>query len=230
MLIEFKNETIAYKNKVVFRDFSLEINEKERVALIGPSGAGKSTLLRAIYNKIAEQASYVPQDYGLVPQISVLHNVYMGRLDQHSSWQNLRTLIRPATEIKTDITDLLAELGISNMLKKRAGELSGGEQQRVAVGRAIYRNSPVMIADEPVSAVDPHQAHSLLETLSSHSPSLILSLHSVELALSHATRVIGLRDGNIYFDAVPDKISSRKINKLFSKNSQVNTSSKFNIK
>jgi len=95
--------------------------------------------------------------------------------------------------------------------------LSGGQQQRVAVGRAVYRGSDVILADEPVSAIDPHQAGAVLELIKSRSRTAVLAMHDVQLALQHFPRIVGLRDGRIFFDKASADVDEKTLTELYSR-------------
>ena len=157
-------ERVAYENTVALKNITLQINKGEKVALVGPSGAGKTTLLRTLYESVEGQPSFVHQHYSLVPQLSAFHNVFIGRLDQYSTAYNLLNLIKPQKKAVQDIVPILQQLGMEEKTFDKAGALSGGQQQRVAVARAIYRGAEILLADEPVSSVDPHQAGTVMET------------------------------------------------------------------
>src|SRR5205823_1294906 len=90
-LVELHRATAGYAGNVVLRDIDLTINAGECVAVMGRSGAGKSTLLNLIYERLADRVALIPQAAALVKTLSVFHNVYMGRLDRHPTWHNLRT-------------------------------------------------------------------------------------------------------------------------------------------
>ena len=139
LLFDLKNERVAYDNTVALNDITLGIARGEKVALIGPSGAGKTTLLRTLYERAAHRAAFVHQHYALVPQLSVFHNVYIGRLDRHSTFANILNLFKARKSIQTDMRPILRALGIEDKMFEKVGTLSGGQQQRVAVARAMYR-------------------------------------------------------------------------------------------
>ncbi len=214
-MFELHQTDIAYGNQVALSNISLRIEAGEQVALIGPSGAGKTTLLNTLYQQRPQEASFVHQHYALVPQLSAFHNVYMGRLDRYPAWKNLHNLIWPRPDTKAEIVPLLGDLGLAPFAFKRVGALSGGQQQRTAIARAMYRASHVMFADEPVSSVDPHQAGTVLELIMKSQPTVILSLHAVELALEFAQRIIGLRHGSIVFDLPARQVSATRLTELY---------------
>jgi phosphonate transport system ATP-binding protein len=192
--------SVSYSGESVLADVTLSIDQGEKLVIIGPSGAGKTTLLRKLYELHQDRATLVHQDYALVPQLSAFHNVYSGRLDQHSSWYNLLNLLRARRREVAEVEPIFRDLGMADKLFAKVSTLSGGQQQRVAVGRAVYRGSDLILADEPVSAIDPHQAGSVLELIRSRAGTAVVAMHDVQLALQHFPRVVGLRDGGIVFD------------------------------
>lgn len=194
------NQDLGYDRGLVLRDVSISIDVGDRIALVGESGAGKSTLLTAIQARLPDQAALVPQNPGLVSTLSVFHNIYMGRLKQHSTGYNLLNLVWPRRREVDAIRPLVTRLGLEHKLFARAGELSGGQQQRVGVCRALHQGGAVVLGDEPVSAVDSHQSRAVLDALHDHFETVILAMHDVELALSYATRIIGLQNGGIALD------------------------------
>lgn len=197
---QLQGANAAYNGHRVLHDVSLTIEEGERVALVGPSGAGKSTLLNLLYRQQAQRSSLVPQEGALVRALSVFHNVYIGRLNRHATWYNLVNLVRPMAREVEQITPILRQLGLEERIFSRTGELSGGQQQRTAVGRALYHGGEALLGDEPVSAVDRHQARTMLEAINEAYGTVVLAMHDVGLAVEHTSRLIGLRGGRIIFD------------------------------
>ena len=199
-LLQLSDEVAGYQGKTILRDLTLSIEAGERIALVGESGAGKSTLLRLIYERCRDQAALVPQDSGLVQSLSVFHNVYMGRLHTHSVWRNFRNLLKPARDDIATVRPIIEELRLEEKFFSPVAELSGGQQQRTAVGRALYNTGDVLIGDEPVSAVDEHQARYILGTLNNQKKTVVLAMHDRALALEFTDRVVGIRDGRIVLD------------------------------
>lgn len=214
-LFTLDGESVAYENNVALKSVSLQIRKGEKVALIGPSGAGKTTLLRTLYERAAGRSSFVHQHYALVPQLSAFHNVFIGRLDQHSTTFNLLNLIKPQEKILVEIIPILSQLGMEEKTFERVGALSGGQQQRVAVARAMYRGEDILLADEPISSVDPHQATTVMELIMQSAETIVLSLHAVDFALKFAERIIGLRDGEVRFDLPAEKVSQTMLGELY---------------
>lgn len=216
-LIRLSDVTAAYNGEPVLRGLSLDVREGERIALVGASGAGKSTLLRLLYEKAGPAAALAPQDFGLVRSLSVFHNVFMGRLDRHGWFSNLRTLLYPARRDVEEVAETVRPLGLQDLLFRRAGELSGGQMQRAAVGRALYRGAEVVLADEPVSAVDEHQSRDVLAALLAGYRTSVLALHDRALALEFADRIIGLKDGRIWLDAPSRGLTPADLDPLYAR-------------
>ncbi|GBU17907.1 MULTISPECIES: ATP-binding cassette domain-containing protein [Methylobacterium] len=191
----------SYGGRAVLSGIDLTIRPGERVALLGRSGAGKSTLLGLIYEQARRDAALVPQAAALVRPLSVFHNVYMGRLDRRSTLHNLRTLLRPARADVEAVRAVLDRVGLADTLRRRAGELSGGQQQRVSVARALYNGRPVLIGDEPVSALDRRQGAAVLGELKASHATLVVALHDIALALAEMSRIVVLDHGRIVLDA-----------------------------
>lgn len=160
----------------------MSVAEGEKVALIGRSGAGKTTLLRRLYQIRPGDCAFIHQHYALVPQLSVFHNIYMGRLDFYSGLHNLWNLIKPVASHVEEIIPIVDKLGLQDKLFTRTGELSGGQQQRVGIGRALYRGGTILMADEPVSSLDNVQSEEIVALITKTRKTVISTLHSVDLA------------------------------------------------
>lgn len=217
-MLQLTNENLGYKQGVVLRNISLSIAEGERVALIGESGAGKSTLLSALQTRFHAKAALIPQDVGLVRNLSVFHNIYMGRLNANSTPHNLLNLVWPQKQEIAEIRPLVERLGLVDQLFKTTGELSGGQQQRTAVCRSLYQGGPVVIGDEPVSAVDSNMANQVMEALCEKFETVVLAMHDVELALTYSSRIIGLKNGEIALDQAANTLSRKDIDFLYETN------------
>lgn len=201
--------------RVILQNVAIDIAPGERVALLGASGAGKSTLLTSFRRRYPDDAAWCPQDPGLVPMLSVFHNIYMGRLAQYSAWKNLRNLVRPQSSELNQVESVATDLGINALMYTSVDRLSGGQVQRTALGRALYMSRPLLLADEPVSSLDEHQAQQLLETaLAAHQASLV-ALHDRSLALQCCTRVIGLRHGQIVMDEPAASLTLTDLDRLY---------------
>lgn len=200
-LIELRQASAGYAGRAVLHDIDLTINAGERVAVMGRSGAGKSTLLNLLHARLADRVALIPQAAALVKTLSVFHNVYMDRLDRHSTWYNLRTLAWPTRRDIAEIEATLELVGLADKLFDRAGTLSGGQQQRASVARALYNDRSIVIGDEPVSALDRVQGAEILGKLCRRHDTAILAMHDIPLALAHADRVVVIEEGRIVLDA-----------------------------
>lgn len=238
--LEFKNVSVAFDNTKVLDDISFTVGQGEIVALIGPSGAGKTTLLNIAANVVkadagemlidgtptvsiphrkeyARKIGVIRQQFDLVNQLPVVQNVLAGRLNQWGFWKSVLNLFfiqeKPLAEAA------LERVGISDKIYEKTGNLSGGEQQRVALARLLVQNPEIVLADEPVSSLDPARAESILSLLVSlvreNNQTLIVSIHSVEYLKKYFTRVIALRNGKIVLDLPIDKISAKDLETIY---------------
>jgi phosphonate transport system ATP-binding protein len=207
-LVELRKATAGYAGRAVLHDIDLTIDAGECVAVMGRSGAGKSTLLNLLHRRLADRVALIPQAAALVKTLSVFHNVYMGRLDRHPTWHNLRTLVWPVRRDIAEIEGTLELVGLADKLFDRAGTLSGGQQQRVSVARALYNDRSIVIGDEPVSALDRLQGADILEKLRARHDTAILAMHDIPLALAHADRVVAIEQGRIVLDAAARTITA----------------------
>ena len=198
--LQLNSASATYNGVAILRDVDLTVHVGECVALVGRSGAGKSTLLRTLYTHGNGDAALMPQELGLVRSLSVFHNVYMGGLHRTPTWYNLVNLARPFPAELGAVRKLLQRLGLEEKLFTATGELSGGQQQRTAVARALFHGGGVLLADEPVSAVDEPQAHRVLTAFRETFETFVLAMHDVKLALQYTDRIVGLRDGRIALD------------------------------
>jgi len=190
----------GYQGAPVLHDITLSIEPGERVAVIGRSGAGKSTLLNTIYHRYPDHAALIPQASALVANLSVFHNVFMGCLDRNSTLYNLRTLVRPPAAEIAAVARVLAAVGLEQKLFAKAGELSGGQQQRTSVARAMLNGRPIILGDEPVSALDRVQGADVLRALAERHETKIFAMHDIRLALEHSDRIVLLEGGRIILD------------------------------
>lgn len=221
LLINLQGESVSYEQTVALKNITLQIAQGEKIALIGPSGAGKTTLLQTLYERLRKHSAFVHQHYALVPPLSAFHNVYIGRLGHYSTLYNVLNLIKPQKKALSEIRPILHAFGIEDKIFDKIETLSGGQQQRVAIARAIYRGEPVLLADEPISSVDPHQAGAVMELIVKHAETVIMSLHAVEFALKFAERIIGLREGQIQFDLPAGHITREMLDSLYQNGSNV---------
>jgi phosphonate transport system ATP-binding protein len=182
---------------------------------VGRSGAGKTTLLSLLYDRRRSDITFIPQNLGLVDTLSVFHNVYMGQLATHSGAYNLINLIRPfRTQIRA-VTAVLEQLDMASTLWSRVGELSGGQRQRVAVARSLFQDVDVLLADEPVSALDGPRSEAVMQALIKQSTTSIIAMHDLDLARRYANRLIGIQDGTIALDAPCRSVNTHDLDALY---------------
>ncbi|PAV26401.1 phosphonate transport system ATP-binding protein [Tamilnaduibacter salinus] len=213
--VHLRNLSAAYGGQQVLGPLSLQIQPGERIGLVGRSGAGKSTLLNLLYDQVRDRAALVPQEQGLVQALSVFHNVYMGRLNHYSAWYNLLNLLWPQRRELAVIEPLLERLGIGKKRRSPVAQLSGGQKQRTAVARALFQNAPMLLADEPVSALDGPLAHVVMGFMTEAYDTSVVALHDIDLALAYTTRIVGIQDGQIALDAPSHTLSPADILPLY---------------
>lgn len=209
------NLSASFNGRRVLGPISLEVNKGERIALVGRSGAGKSTLLKLAWQHCGPDVALVPQDLGLVPALPVFHNVFMGRLNERSTWYNIVSLFRPFKRDREEIQSMLASLSIADKQWAPLASLSGGQRQRTAIARALYQNSDTLIADEPVSALDSALANTVMSLLSERFSTSLIALHDVDLALRYCNRIVGIQNGEIALDEASSRLSEADILPLY---------------
>ncbi|GAA6620287.1 phosphonate ABC transporter ATP-binding protein [Scytonema sp. NUACC26] len=239
---ELKNVTKKFGSFQSLKNINLKVYSGERLALVGSSGAGKSTLISLLngtlqptkgevwvlgrnlnnlspksLRQVQKQIGTVYQQFHLVDNLQVIHNVNAGHLGRWSFLKAAISLIYPL-EVQTAY-QALAQVGIPEKLYERTDKLSGGQQQRVAIARVLVQDPAAILADEPISSLDPERSRdviSLLCQLSAESgKTLVTSLHAIEYARSYFQRIIGLRKGEILFDLSAEEVSSRVIEELY---------------
>jgi len=241
---ELENVTVRFPSVTALDSISLTIGTGEQIALVGPSGSGKTTLLR-LFNgtvrpssgcvrvrqvdtrelssvqlrKLRSQIGFVHQDLSLVPNLNVLQNVLSGRMGRESFAQSLRMILLPISSETANVHQLLKRVGIEDKLFTRTDKLSGGQQQRVAIARALYQQPEAILADEPVSSVDPARANDTIGLLTkicrNDNLTMCVSLHNLDLARKFFPRLIGLREGAIVFDRQTSELNDDEFHRLY---------------
>ena len=214
-MIQLQSETASYQGVKTLHDIDLQVSKGEKLALVGQSGSGKSTLIKLIYEHYPVNTSLVPQDYGLVNNLSVYHNVYIGCLEQHSTLYNLVNLIRPRPDQVKMVRTILVGLQLEDYLFRPVGRLSGGQKQRVAVARSLFQKGHLLLADEPVSSVDEQQSRVVLKQMLNGFSTVVLALHDIQLALAFCDRIIGLEKGRIVLDSPAEALSVKDLLSLY---------------
>ncbi|WP_026478443.1 phosphonate ABC transporter ATP-binding protein [Alkaliphilus transvaalensis] len=242
-MINFNKVSKVYPNGVqALKDVSLKIEQGEFVAIIGLSGAGKSTLLRTInrmhdissgsltvngheVNKLNGKAlrrfrrkiGMVFQSFNLVPRITVIKNVLTSRVPDLPLWKSLIGLY--SKQDKIIALEALDKVGILEKAYIRADQLSGGQQQRVALARTLAQNPEIILADEPVAALDPVTAGQVMDDFKRINKemniSVIINIHHVDLALKYAERVVGIRAGEIIYDGPATEVTEEILTQIY---------------
>jgi len=242
-MIQLEHLEVAYdQSRFVLTVESLSIKSGERVAIIGPSGAGKSTLLRCLKGFVQprrgkvdvfgvnlacshqrarkamnQRVAMIYQQFNLIQRLSVLDNALCGRLGRTHRWRSLLGWFT--------LDDLrmawaaIVEVGLTEKVHQRVDSLSGGEQQRVAVARAITQEPELILADEPISSLDPAWAVDVLELLITvqrhHKATLVMTLHQPDLARRFADRIVGLRNGRIVWDGPANEVTDKILETIY---------------
>lgn len=246
---ELQDVGVRYGAQAALSHVDLVIAPGERVALIGPSGAGKTTLLGLLNGTVrpslgrvlAERRDlatltpgelrtlrahigFVYQDHCLVPNLRVAQNVIAGGFGRRGFLGALRSMTWPLRADLERAAGILERVGIGDKLFQRTDRLSGGERQRTAIARALFQEPGALLADEPVSAVDPARARDTVALLCDLSAerglTLVASLHDVRLAREFFPRLVGLRGGRVEFDARAQDVDDDRLEALYALEAQ----------
>ena len=251
-MIIFDHVSKVYPNGTVgLDDVNLTIRDGEFVAIIGRSGAGKSTLLRSV-NRMHQITSgtltvngtdvstlsgkslrrfrrgigMVFQSFNLVTRTTVIKNVLSACVPDMPFWRVLLGAFRKADKIKA--LESLDKVGILDKAYMRADQLSGGQQQRVALARTLTQGPQIILADEPVAALDPVTAKQVMQDFVRINQeigiSILLNIHHVELALEYADRIIGIRSGRIVYDGPSANVDQTVLDAIYGDDSPAEAS------
>lgn len=241
-ILELRRVTQRFNLAPALVDVNLRIYPGEQVALVGPSGAGKSTLIRLLngtlrpsrgevwvmgcnlsqlssqrLRQVQRQIGTIYQQFHLVDSLRVIHNVNAGHLGHWSFFKAAISLVWPL-QVETAAL-ALQQVGIPEKLYARTDQLSGGQQQRVAIARVLVQHPQVVLADEPISSLDPERSREIMELLRDLTQqagrTLVVSLHAISFAHSHYQRIVGLRQGRVVFDAPATAVSQEMIQALY---------------
>ncbi len=215
MAFYLRNETVSYGDFEVLSSINIEIDKGEKVALLGKSGSGKSTLLKTLYEYKANDSAYIPQELGLVNNLSLFHNVYISQLDKNSTFYNIRNLLKPVPKEVENISAILSKLLLEEKLFEKISDLSGGQKQRASVARVLYSDKTILLADEPISALDEYLANKVLNILNNKFETVVCAIHNVQLAVENFDRVIGLKDGKVIVDKQCCELNDEDREKLY---------------
>lgn len=240
--LKIKNLKKKFKDISAVNDINLEIKEGKIIGIIGRSGAGKSTLLRMInrlvdpsegsieFNDInitslrgkslrkwRSECAMIFQQFNLVERLDVLTNVLIGSLGRNYSLLNLIGIF--SKEEKINALRNLDRFDLSEKALQKAGTLSGGQQQRVAIARALMQKPKILLADEPISSLDPKNAKRVMDDMMKINRedgiTVICNLHSLDVAKKYCDRLIGLSDGKVVFDGAPDDLTAEISKELY---------------
>ena len=227
---------------IALRGVTLAARQGEAIALIGPSGAGKTTLLSVIGTALAPsqggrsvlgdevpassagaprllraRIGTVHQAPPIPPRQRVVTAVLAGRLGRWPAWKALASLLYP--QDTAGAREALARVQLADKLFARCDQLSGGQLQRVGIARVLYQQAELILADEPVAALDPALALSTVQLLvheaAARGATLVASLHAVDLALACFARIVGIRDGAITFDLPAAEVTQEHLRALY---------------
>ena len=242
-MIEFKNVSKRYPNGVTaLKNVNLTIEQGEFVGIIGLSGAGKSTLIRTIncmhpisegeltvngtnvsqlkgqsLRRFRRKIGMIFQSFNLVTRASVISNVMNAFVPDIPFWRVLIGYYKKEEEIRA--LTALDRVGILEKAYTRVDQLSGGQQQRVALARTLAQNPEIILADEPVAALDPVTAKAVMEDFQAINQddkiSILLNIHHVELALEYCDRIIGIRDGEVVYDGPSDQVTPEILDVIY---------------
>ncbi len=242
-MIEFKHVSKTYPNGVKgLEDVNLTIDQGEFVAIIGLSGAGKSTLIRTINRMIditdgqltvdgvdvmtlrgkslrrfRRKIGMIFQSFNLVTRSTAIKNVLTSMVPDMNFFSVLLGLF--TKKQKMQALEVLDKVGILDKAYTRCDQLSGGQQQRVALARTLNQSPTIILADEPVAALDPVTAHQVMNDFKRINEEMnipiLINIHHVDLALKYATRVIGIRAGRIVFDGPTASVTQELLDEVY---------------
>lgn len=241
--------SMRYSNGHVALDgLDLQVGAGEMVVVLGSNGSGKSTLLRCVVglNRPSQGSvrvagrdlaglrgeelrrarlplALISQHANLVKRRSVLANVVSGSLGRRRSVGTALGML-PRAEIEPSF-GCLEEVGLAHLARQRAGTLSGGQAQRVAVARALAQRPQVLLADEPLASLDPEAADDVMQLLRRLATvdrlAVVCVLHQTDLATRYADRIVGLRNGRLAFDEPASSVAPERIAALYGVGAQV---------
>ena len=231
-IIEFDRVSFRYQSVPVLDNITLAVREGEFLGLVGPNGGGKSTLIKLIMGLITPDSGTVKvfgtsvkkarSRLGYVPQfarfpsdfpITVEETVLMGCLHQG------RLLQRYTKKDRELARKCMEETGVAEFADRSIDQLSGGQRQRVAIARCLAQEPELILADEPVSNLDPAHAERILElitnTARNRGIAVVFSSHQPELSRRFADRIVGLRAGAVLFDKPSAMVGNDDISDLY---------------
>jgi iron complex transport system ATP-binding protein len=215
MQLEIRGIEFAYRSKPILNQINFEVQTGDFMSIIGPNGSGKSTMLRLIDGilkpqtgcilidskntgslgsaALARQVAYVPQSEGAGFPVNVFETILMGR-KPHMSWT-------PAEADLQKTAQVIEQLHLNDLALANLDQLSGGQRQKVLIGRALAQDTPLLLLDEPTANLDLKHQLEVLELLKNQTQkgtSVIVAIHDLNLAARYSTKIIMLRQGAIF--------------------------------
>lgn len=242
-MIEFKNVSKKYPNGFeALKNIYLTIDQGEFVAIIGLSGAGKSTLIRTInrmhditggelkvdgtdvmslqgkeLRRFRRNIGMIFQSFNLITRTTVIRNVLTAFVPELPWWRAVFGIFKKDEKIAA--LQALDKVGILDKAFVRADQLSGGQQQRVALARTLAQNPQIILADEPVASLDPVTAKQVMDDFlrinRDMKITVLLNIHHVDLALQYASRVVGIRAGEIVYDGPAQNVDQEILDSIY---------------
>jgi len=244
-MIEVKNLTKSLPNgRKLLDGISFKVKKGEFVGILGPSGAGKTLTLRCLngllkpdsgsviiksensepldickidkreLRRVRQKIGVIFQGYHLVKRLSALENVMIGKLGQINTF---RSLFYGFTDAEAeDALKALDRVKMSQLAGMQTGSLSGGEMQRVAIARAIFQSPTILLADEPISNLDPSNAKTIMKMIKplSEQMPVVGVFHQPEMTAKYCTRVIAIKEGKVIYDGDP-KLSNKRLEEIY---------------
>jgi phosphonate transport system ATP-binding protein len=240
-LLGLRQASVTYPGgRTALRPADIQFAEGRITVLLGPSGAGKSSILRLLNGLVSPTQGHVVrtgigsldepralrahrlstamifQQHHLIGRLTVLDNALLGRL---GFWSALQTILPPSRRDRLLALAALDRVGLAARALDRADGLSGGEQQRVGIARAMAQQPSILLADEPIASLDPAAAERLLSDLRricrDDGLTAVVSLHQVEFARRFADRIVGVRLGRIVFDGPPAALDAHAVDEIY---------------
>ena len=242
-MIKFENVSKRYPNGFeALKNINLTIEQGEFVAIIGLSGAGKSTLIRTInrMHDITEgtltvdgtdvmtlhgkslrafrrRIGMIFQSFNLITRTTVIKNVLTAFVPDMPWWRATFGIFTKDEKLKA--LDSLDKVGILDKAFVRADQLSGGQQQREALACTLAQNPQIILADEPVASLDPVTAKQVMDDFKrinrDMNITVLINIHHVELALQYASRVIGIRAGEVVYDGTVENVTQQVLDSIY---------------
>ena len=242
-MIKFEDVGKRYPNGYEgLKHINLEIGQGEFVAIIGLSGAGKSTLIRTInrmhdvtsgkltvdgtdvmslsgksLRRFRRKVGMIFQSFNLITRTTVINNVLTAFVPDMPWYRSVFGIYNQEEKMKA--LEALDKVGILDKAFVRADQLSGGQQQRVALARTLAQNPEIILADEPVAALDPVTAKQVMNDFTRINKemniSILINIHHVDLALKYCSRVIGINAGEIVYDGPAAEVDKEVLNKIY---------------